>query len=139
MQSGRRTGDSLVGVEPLAHFLAGLEIGHALRRYVDRIAGARIAPKAGFTQPGRERPKASQLDPAALGQTSSDFIEEDIDDLLDLFRPKFGVVGGKRLPEFGSDHRLSYPSGGHFGPASFTSPLGDSECGSRDPLDNLAE
>src|SRR3546814_11426102 len=37
-------------VEALAHFLAGLEIGNAFGRDIDRIAGAGIAPRAGRSE-----------------------------------------------------------------------------------------
>src|SRR5947209_7296323 len=39
-------GSTVLQVQPLAHFLARLEIGHALGGDVDRIAGARVAALA---------------------------------------------------------------------------------------------
>src|SRR3546814_7602639 len=48
-------------VEALAHFLAGLEIGNAFGRDIDRIAGAGIAPRAGFALARGEGAKAAQF------------------------------------------------------------------------------
>src|SRR5690606_7919324 len=104
------------------YFLARLEIGDALRRHVDRITGARVAADPGVAQARRKRAEAAQFDPSPFSQARCDFVEEDVDHLLDFFRPKVGVFGGQRLQEFGSDHRLSYPSGVPLGPASFTMP-----------------
>src|SRR5918993_953057 len=53
---GRLFGDHFLQVEPLAHFLARLEIGHALGVDVDRLAGPRVAADAGVALAGRERP-----------------------------------------------------------------------------------
>src|SRR3546814_12634806 len=55
-------------VQPFAHFLAGLEIGHAFGVHRDRSAGARIAAGARFAGSRREGAEAAQLDPAAGGE-----------------------------------------------------------------------
>ena len=59
-------GGRSIGVEALAHFLAGLEVGHPLRGHVDRIAGARVAAGAGVAQPGRESAEARAARPGRL-------------------------------------------------------------------------
>ena len=71
-------------VEPLAHFLAGLEERH--RFLVDRHvrAGARIAPGAGRPVLDREGAEAAQLDPVAARHRGDDLIEDGVDDVLDV-------------------------------------------------------
>src|SRR5690606_22854522 len=75
-RSGESGEPRSVGVEPLAHFLAGLEVRHPLRRDVHRIAGTRVASDARVTQTGGERAEAAQFDAPALGQTRGDLVEE---------------------------------------------------------------
>src|ERR1700693_5275910 len=67
-------------VEPLAHFLAGLEERHGF--LVDRHmgAGTRIAPIAGRPALHRERPEAAQLHPVAACQGGNDLAQDRIDD-----------------------------------------------------------
>ena len=62
-EDARRRSD----VQPLAHFLAGLEIGHPLGVDVDRFAGPRVAADARLALARRESAEAAQLDPAAVG------------------------------------------------------------------------
>ena len=50
----------LVGVEPLAHFLARFEIGHLLCRHLHRFAGARIAADARFALTSGECAETAQ-------------------------------------------------------------------------------
>jgi hypothetical protein len=66
----------LAQVEPLAHFLARLEIGDALGVDVDRLAGARVAALAGVALAGRKGAEAAQLDAAALLKLVDDRVEE---------------------------------------------------------------
>src|SRR5690606_26248377 len=91
------------------HFLAGLEIGYAFRRHVDRIAGARVAADPRVAQPSRERAETAQFDAAAFGEARRDLVEEYIDHLLNLVGTQVGILGGERLQELGSDHRLFVP------------------------------
>src|ERR1700720_2485270 len=73
----RRT-DARLGVravEPLAHFLAGLEERHRLLLHRDLRAGARIAAGAGRTVLDREGAEAAQLDPVAARHRRDDLPE----------------------------------------------------------------
>src|SRR5882672_1070442 len=67
-------------IQPLAHFLAGLEERHRL--LVDRHmrAGARIAAGAGRAMLDREGPEAAQLDAVATRERGRDLAEHRIDD-----------------------------------------------------------
>src|SRR5690606_20702484 len=95
-------------VQALPHFLARLEVGHALRWHVDRIARTRIAPRACIAEPGREGAETAQFDAAAFGEPCADLVEKDVDDLLDLFRPQFRIVRCQGLQEFGSNHQRPF-------------------------------
>src|SRR5436305_678698 len=63
-------------VEPLAHFLAGFEVGNALRVHVHHLPGARVAPGARIAGAGGKSAETAQLDPTILGQPSHDLVEE---------------------------------------------------------------
>src|SRR5437870_12176617 len=52
-------------IEPLAHFLAGLEERHRLLVHRDVGAGARVAARPRRAVLDRERAEAAQLDPVA--------------------------------------------------------------------------
>src|ERR1700728_3321529 len=71
-------------IEPLAHFLAGLEERHALLIDRDVGAGARIAPGAGRTPLHREGAEATQLDTVAVRHRRDYFAENRVDDVLDV-------------------------------------------------------
>src|SRR5262245_62252887 len=71
-------------IEPLAHFLAGLEHRHGLLSDRYGLAGARIAPGACFTLLHREGAEAAQLHAVALGERACDLIENRVDDILDV-------------------------------------------------------
>jgi len=91
-------------VQPLAHFLAGLEIGDAFRRDVDRVAGARVAALAGVAGAGREGAEAAQLDAAAILQLLDDRIEDRRNHALDLLQGQIRMIVAKLLDKFGTDH-----------------------------------
>src|SRR5690606_3579402 len=93
-----------IGVETLAHFLAGLEVRNPLGGHVDRGAGTRVASGPGPPLAGGEGAEPTQLDPAALRQARGDLFEEDVDHLLDLLGAQLGIVLGQSLQQFGSYH-----------------------------------
>src|SRR3954452_21723448 len=95
---------AVLQVQPLAHFLTRLEIGHALGGDVDRVAGARVAALAGVAVAGREGAEAAQLDPAAMLELADDRIEEGRDHPLDLLAGEIGMVVAKLLDQLGTDH-----------------------------------
>ena len=90
-------------VEPLAHFLARLEIRDALGRDFHRIAGAGIAALAGVAIAGGKGAEAAKLDAAALLQLVDDGIEDSGDDALNLLDGEIGMVLAEFLHEFGTD------------------------------------
>src|ERR1700682_2852369 len=98
-------GCPVAAVQPLAHFLAGLEERDAL--LVDRHmrAGARIAAGAGGTMLHREGAESTQLDPVAARQRGDDLIENRVHNVLDIPLVKMRVVLGDALNKFGFDHR----------------------------------
>jgi len=83
----------LVRIQPFAHFLARLEIGNPLGRYVHRIPRARIPTHTGIALPRGECSKSAKFNPATFCQSLGYFIEEDIDDLFDFLRSQIGIVG----------------------------------------------
>src|SRR5947209_16811285 len=97
-------GSTVLQVQPLAHFLARLEIGHALGGDVDGIAGTRVAALACVAVAGREGAEAPQFDAAALLQLADDRIEEGGDDALDLLPRQIGMIVAQLLDQLGTDH-----------------------------------
>src|SRR5262249_21132197 len=99
----------IIAVEPLAHFLAGLEERDAL--LIDRHmgAGARIAPGACGAMLDRECTKTAQLHAVAARQGSDDLIENRVHDILDVPLVEVRVVLGNTLNKLGFDHRESGP------------------------------
>ena len=93
-----------LGIQTFAHFLARLEIGHALGVDRDRFAGPRIAADARIALAGRKSAKAAKLDTAAMRQLFGDGIENGADNALDLTLREVGKVAAKLLHEFGPDH-----------------------------------
>src|SRR5437016_3026514 len=73
-----------VAIEPLAHFLAGLEERHAL--LVDRHMrpGARIAPGARRPVLDRKGPETTQLDAITARQRGDDLAQDGVDDVLNV-------------------------------------------------------
>jgi ABC-2 type transporter len=82
----RCLGAASAAVEPLAHFLAGLEIGHVFRLHVDRRARTRVAAGARVAAAGRKGAEAAQFDASARCELVHYGIEENIDDLFHLFK-----------------------------------------------------
>jgi len=94
-------------VQALAHFLAGLEIGHPLGVDVDGVAGARVAALAGVALASREGAEAPQLDPAAMLQLFGDGVEKGGNHPFDLLAGEIRMIIAKLLDELGTDH--SFP------------------------------
>src|SRR5208282_723283 len=84
-------------VQPLAHFLAGLEERHRFLLDRDVRAGARIAPGAGRPVLDREGAEAAQLDAVALRHGIGDFAEDRVHDVLDVTLVEMGILGGDTL------------------------------------------
>src|SRR4051794_13143900 len=114
-KDGRREASSLrrrlVAVEPLAHLLAGLEERHALLVDRDMRAGARVAAGACRSALYRKGAKAAQLHPIALRQRADDFVEDRVDDVLDVALVEVRVLRRDALYQFGLDHRSAAPLG----------------------------
>src|SRR5262249_35322317 len=91
-------------IEPLAHFLAGLEERHAF--LVDRHmrAGARIAPGACRALLHRKGAEPAQLDAIAARHSGDDLAEDGVDDLLDVALVEMGILRRNTLHKFGLDH-----------------------------------
>src|SRR5262245_27745712 len=96
-------------VEPLAHFLAGLEERH--RFLVDRHmrAGARIASGAGRPVLDRKRPEAAQLDAVAARHRGDDLAQDGVDDVLHVALVEMRILRGDALDKLGFDHRCRRP------------------------------
>src|SRR5204862_1050007 len=106
---GTRTSAGRVLVQPLAHFLAGLEERHMLLLDGDMRAGARIAPGARRAVLYREGAEAAQLDAVAMRQRRDDLAEDRVDDVLDVTLVKMRVLRRDSLDEFRLDHRCGRP------------------------------
>ena len=89
-------------VEPLAHFLAGLEIRDSLGGNVHGCAGAGIAALTRLAVPGRESPEAAQFDASAGLQLGRDGIEYCRYDALDLLGGEVGMIIAEFLHKLGS-------------------------------------
>src|SRR5262245_22196710 len=92
-------------VEPLAHFLAGLEERHRLLLHRDVGAGARVASGPGRAILHGEGSEAAQLDAVAARHRGDDLAENGIDDVLDVALVEMRVLRGDALHELGFDHR----------------------------------
>src|SRR5262249_47277575 len=94
----------LAAIHLQPQFLARLEDGHALggdlyrpaRAWIAAVAGAALAPRAGG--------KAAQLDGAFAGERGGDFVEHDIDGVLDVLRLHRREFFLKLSDQFGSQH-----------------------------------
>src|SRR5262245_8658814 len=91
-------------VQTLAHFLARLEVRHALGGHVDGVPGTRIPALPGIPPTSRESSKTAKLDAPAFLQLFGDRIEKSCNDAFDLLHRKIGVVVAQFLDKFGSNH-----------------------------------
>src|SRR5215468_7304891 len=99
------TSARLTLVQPLTHFLAGLEERHRLLVDRDMRAGARVAAGAGGAILDRERAEAAQLDPIAARHGGGDLAEDGVDDVFDVALVEMRVLRRDALHELGFDHR----------------------------------
>ncbi|MGX1167663.1 hypothetical protein AB7M16_003929 [Bradyrhizobium sp. USDA 372] len=95
----------MVAVQPLAHFLAGLEERNALLIDGHMGAGAWIAPGARRAMLDREGTEAAQLDAISACKRRYDLFENRIHNVLDIPLVQMRVVLGDTLNKFGFDHR----------------------------------
>ncbi|MDN3279324.1 hypothetical protein QWJ07_34010 [Frankia sp. RB7] len=95
----------MIAVQPLAHFLAGLEERNALLIDGDMGAGARITPGACRAMLDREGTEAAQLDAVTACESRYDLFENRIHNVLDIPLVQMRVVLGDTLNKFGFDHR----------------------------------
>src|SRR5262249_32817294 len=99
MTSGARA------IEPLAHFLAGLEERHRLLLHRDVGAGPPVAARprpAALSGGGAE---AAQLDPVAGRHGRDDLPEKGVDDVFHVALVEMRVLRRDALHELGLDHR----------------------------------
>src|SRR6185437_6826963 len=101
-------------VQPLAHFLAGLEERHGFLVDRDVGAGARVAAGAGRTMLDRKGPETAQFDAIAFGHRRGDLVEDRVDDVLDVALIEMRILSGDVLDQFRLDHRrrLQLDAGG---------------------------
>src|SRR4029077_10303863 len=92
-------------VEPLAHFLAGLEERHRFLLHRDVGTGARIASSPSRAIFDGESSEAAQLNAVAARHRGDDLAENGIDDVLDVALVEMRVLRGDALHELGFDHR----------------------------------
>ena len=95
----------MIAVEPLAHFLAGLEERNALLIDGDMSAGARIAAGARGAMLDREGTETTQFDAVTARECCYDLLENRIHNVLDIPLVQMRVVLGDTLNKFGFDHR----------------------------------
>ena len=95
----------MVAIQPLTHFLAGLEERNALLVDRDMSAGARIATGACGAVLHRESTEAAQLDAVSARKCRYDLLENRIHNVLDIPLVQMRVVLGDTLNKFGFDHR----------------------------------
>jgi hypothetical protein len=95
----------MVPIQPLTHFLAGLEERNALLIDGDMGAGARIAPCTCRAMLDRESTEAAQLDAVTAREGRYDLFENRIHNVLDIPLVQMRVVLGDTLNKFGFDHR----------------------------------
>ena len=97
----------MIGIQPFTHFLAGFEIGHALRADRHLLAGARVASGSCVAGAGGEGTKAAQFDATARSQSIDNLLEEEIDDSLDFRERQARIFVSQFLDQFRTDHRIS--------------------------------
>src|SRR5262249_15841717 len=106
MTSGARA------IEPLAHFLAGLEERHRLLVHRDVGAGPRVAAGPRRAVLDGEGSKAPQLDPVAARHRRDNLAENGVDDVFHVALVEMRVLRRDALHELGLDHRCRpWPDG----------------------------
>ena len=91
-------------IEPLAHFLAGLEERNAF--LIDRhmSAGARIAARACRSFLHRKCAETAQLDAVAVRHGRNDLVEDGIDDVFDVALIEMRILRRDPLNQLRLDH-----------------------------------
>src|SRR5688572_8720184 len=92
-------------IEPLAHFLPGLEERHRLLADRHMRTGARIASGTRGSVLDRKRSEAAQLDTVPARHGGDDLAEDGVDDVLDVALVEVRVRSGDALHKLGLDHR----------------------------------
>jgi hypothetical protein len=96
-------------VEPLAHFLAGLEERHGLLLHRHVLTGTGSAAGPGRPVLDGERAEATQFDAIPARNSRDDLTEDSVDDILDVALLKMRVLRRDARHEFGFDHRCCRP------------------------------
>src|SRR5690242_17462061 len=91
-------------VQPIAQFLAGLEERNPLGVDGDGIAGPRIATLAGVAALDGKRPEPAELDAVSARERDDDFVENCIDDSLNVAVIEMRVLLSDQLYQLGFDH-----------------------------------
>src|SRR5436309_1962543 len=99
LSAGTGVRRSVITVQPFAHFLARLEERDTFLIVRNCRSGSRIAPVPGRTMLDREGPETAQLDPITTRQSSDDFVEYRINDVLYIPLVEMRVVLGDTLNE----------------------------------------
>ena len=86
-------------VEPLPHFLAGLEERHRLLVDRDMSPGTWIAASPRWSVLHRKGTKAAEFDAVPFGHRASDLTKDRVDDVLDVTLIQMWVLGGNALDE----------------------------------------
>ena len=102
-RAGLKRSASLV-VQPIAQFLAGLEKGNPLGVDGDRIAGSRIAALASVATLDGKGSEPAELDAVSARQRDDDFVENRIDDALNVTVIEMRVLLSDQLYQLGLDH-----------------------------------
>src|SRR5665213_4348755 len=102
--SGKFRAGAGLCVQPLAHFLAGLEERHVFLRHRDLGARAWISSRPRRTVLDRERTKATQLHPVAARHCLGDLLEDRVHYVLDVALVEVRILLGDPLDQFRFDH-----------------------------------
>src|SRR5688572_1846440 len=119
-RGGRGFGSLGLAVDQLLQLLAGLEVGHLLRRHVHLVAGLRVAALARLALPQAEAAEPAQLDLLPAMQRIDDALEHRVDDDLGML---LGEVGDPRdfLDELRLRHAAGTVANGHCAAPSWAS------------------
>ena len=91
-------------VKPVAHFLAGLEVGDALRCHGDGVARPWIAPCSTVSCACRKSTETAKLYAPVGSKLFDDIVEKTFNDCFNIANGQTGVFGGEVGNEFRTDH-----------------------------------
>jgi hypothetical protein len=94
-------------VKPVAHFLAGLEVGDALRCHGDGVARPWIAPCSTVSCACRKSTETAKLYAPVGSKLFDDIVEKTFNDCFNIANGQTGVFGGEVGNEFRTDHDFS--------------------------------